>query len=766
LNFSLRWRSIVALGLALGFLSACSLDPNVRKQKDFESGKIFFAKGQYAAAASEFGKAVKIDPAYADAHYQLGESYMLLGQSDRAVQEFSRTVDLRPDDYSARLAMANLLVLGHNFAPAKEQAEWLLKNRPNDPAVHAAVSSLLAEQGDLPGAIAEMQKTINLAPNYWEPYLSLALLQAKNGQTDAAEASFKKVIAMDAKQDQPRVLLGRFYQSENRPADAEQQFRDAMALTPGDMSPREALAKVYEAEGKGSAAEGVLEQANKDLPHDPESLLALSNFYFTSGNLDKAVAEYDALYRERPNDLNVKKKYIQLLIQTKHYEAARSLVNGILKSNASDSDALVYRSEMEISAGDVNDAAQTLQTVVGNAPRNSEAHYVLGVALDKQGFAERAESEWRQALDLDPDSVDAERALADAALQKGDMSALQDAANQLIRMEPEAPEGYALRALSSINRNQFDAAERDVQRAIDVAPQNAYGYVQLGNLRLAEKQYNDAAKAFQDALDRNPDSVDALRGLMSTYAAQKQTDKAIAAAKAQIGKVPANSGFYDLLGAALFHFANDLNGAETALENSVALDGSDADAVIQLCQVEAEKGEMGTAIATGQQGLKQNPRQAGISLVLGDLYAAQSDWKDAESAYQNAVTINSLNPVALNDLARAMVHAGGSLDSAMSLAQTARRAMPESPAVVDTMGWIYFERGEYSMAIDSLEQAMALERNHAAKDDPDIEYHLGMAYEKANQPALAREHFEHVLKTDPNYRSAAEVKAELIRLKS
>ena len=79
-------RVLLALSLALGFLSACSLNPNVRKQKDFENGQAFFEKGQYAAAATEFSKAIKIDPSFADAHYQLGQAYMLMEQPDHAIQ--------------------------------------------------------------------------------------------------------------------------------------------------------------------------------------------------------------------------------------------------------------------------------------------------------------------------------------------------------------------------------------------------------------------------------------------------------------------------------------------------------------------------------------------------------------------------------------------------------------------------------------------------------------------------------------------------------
>jgi tetratricopeptide (TPR) repeat protein len=252
---------------------------------------------------------------------------------------------------------------------------------------------------------------------------------------------------------------------------------------------------------------------------------------------------------------------------------------------------------------------------------------------------------------------------------------------------------------------------------------------------------------------------------MKSYVAQKQPAKAIAAARAQIEAAPDKSGFYELLGSALFHLMKDLNGAEPALEKSVALDGN-TDAVLDLCQVQAGKGEIDQAIATATKAMQQNPRQDNVATTLGDLYAAKSDWKDAEAAYQNAVNANPQNAAAANDLARAMIHTGGNLDEAMALAQTARRALPDSPSVVDTMGWIYFQRGEYTLAVDSLQQALNLESLHQMPDNPDIQFHLGMAYEKANQPALARQHFEHVLKSDPNYRDADQIKAELGRLKS
>jgi cellulose synthase operon protein C len=760
------WRLMTAACLIAGTFSGCSFNPNARKQKYFEDGDSFFQKGDFREAEIEFAKAIKIDPRYADAHYQLARTYLKLHEPDRAYSELVATVELRPGDYEARLAMVNLLIVSQRYHQAKEQSDLLLRTRPSDPAVHEETSALLAAQGKVADAIGQIQQSIALAPKQWEPYLSLALLQLRENQPDAAELNLKKVIALNPKAMQARLLLGVYYQSRNRPDVAEQQFRDAIGLSPNSIEPRQALAKLYLAENKYAAAEEVLTKTVHDLPHDPHSLLALSNFYFLTGKLDKSIAAYDVLYQEHPNDMQIKKKYIQLLIQTRQYDQARKLVAEILKASPADNDALLYRSQLQISDGDTNDAEQTLQIIIKNAPADGDAYYALGVAFDKQGFLDRAVDEWRQVLRINPNSLDAERAVADAAMREGEMHTLEDAATQLIRLQPSAPEGYALRALSKMNLKEYEDAEADVRRAIAVGPQSAFGYVEMGNLMILQSHYTQAAAAYEEALDRDANSIDALRGLVNTYIAQKQIDRAITVVKTQIIKSPANSGFYNLLGGLLFHGKRDFDSADAALEKSIALDQHNADAWAQLSEVRVAKGNLEQAISTAEQALKTNPRQANLYILLGELYESKSDWKQAANAYQSALDFNSQNPVASINLARVILGTGKNLDVALALAQTARRGLPDSPSVVDTLGWIYYQQGRYDMALGSLEQALRLQEKSQMPDNPDIHYHLGMAYEKAKQPALAREQFEHVLKTDPQFRGAAEIKAALARIKS
>src|ERR1051326_8001319 len=77
-------RQHLILTLIVIFSSACSRDPNLRKQKYFQSGRNYFEKGKYREASIEFVNAIKIDPRYAEAHHQLAETYLKLQQPQSA----------------------------------------------------------------------------------------------------------------------------------------------------------------------------------------------------------------------------------------------------------------------------------------------------------------------------------------------------------------------------------------------------------------------------------------------------------------------------------------------------------------------------------------------------------------------------------------------------------------------------------------------------------------------------------------------------------
>ena len=745
--------------------SACSRDPNVIKQKHFRRGEEYSQKGKLREAEIEYRNALKVDSNYADARHQLGLLYVRMQDWPHAYEELTRAVELQPEDFQSHIDLARLLIVAGDAQQATQEIDLLLKKWPNNSQSHFMSANLLAAKNDLPAAIAEVEKAISLDSTDANLYMNLGVMQIRIGETDAAEKNLNHAIELNPKEMRSRLLLAGLYQSHNRFPDAEQQLQSAIQADSQNPDPRAAMARLYLEEGRKAEAESFLQRAKQDFPNNSAGYRMLGDFYYLTGDVDNALTEYAALNKEHPKDVQVKKNYIELLILKNRDADARKLNDELLKADPNDNDALIYRGQLQLRAGDAKSAVATLQTVVKNDPNNAAAHYQLGAAHQQLGNLDGARSEWLDAMRLRPDQIQTVRALAGLSLRQGDMTTLEQTSNQMITLQPASPEGYALHAIVNINRNKFDEAEKDARKSIEVAPQSSFGYVQMGNLKFTQKQYKDAAQFFQQSLDRNAGSTDALRGLMNTYLAAKKPDQAVAAIQSQIAKSPNISEFYDLLGVA--HARNkDIKNAEAAFGKALELDPNNFDAIINLGEIEASNGDIDRAIALYEQAVKSHSHEAPLEIFLGRLYESKHDWKKAEGAYQNALAIKPDDPLASNSLANVMVQDGGNFDVALSLAQTARHGLPDSPFVADTLGWIYYKKGAYTSSVSLLEEAIKLREKSKLPDSADLHYHLGLAYEKTDQRKLARQQLERVLQIDPNYGAAGDVKKQLAQLKS
>jgi tetratricopeptide (TPR) repeat protein len=768
---SIAVRLLPCLMIAAVF-TACTRDPNVRKQKYFESGEKYFALGRYREAVIQYSNAIQIDPRFAQAHYQLSQAYLKLADRQRAYPELTRTVELAPDNYRARTDLANLLVTVRNpdgsptqdaLDKAKVQLDVLRAKRPNNPETYEAWANYYAAQNDLNAAIQEISAGVTADPGRSESYLLLALLELRSNQPDEAKKNFQKAVQVDPKAMNAQLALGGFYQSHNQLAEAEHQFQNAITIDPKNPAPRAALVRLLMQEGKKGEIESFLRQTKKDLADNPEGYRMLGDYYFATGDLDKAVTEYSSLHSDHPKDPQVRKNYIQLLILKNRLEEAGKLDNEILKFSPHDVDALVYKGQIQLRQNDTGGAVQSLQTALQNDPNNAVAHYQMGIAYAQQHDSGRAEQEWQKAVSIRPDLTDAQKALASVQMSHGEIDAVMQTAQQIITTQPFSPDGYLLKCVAELARQKYADAQHDAEEAMKRAPQAPAPYFQLGNVHLAQKHFADAEKWYQQSLDKNPAFSEALSGLMNTYFAQKQFDKAIAAANAQIAKVPNNSEFYDLLGTALFNGKKDYPGAEAALRKAVDLDKNNTDALEKLGKVQVQEGSADKALALYLQSIKDNPREVRFYILAGELYEAKQNWDQAKAMYQQALSISPDHPLASNNLAYVILQQGGNVDVAMGMAQTARRGMPNSPNAADTLGWAYYHKGIYQSAISQFQEALRLNEKNGGPDDAVLHYHLGLAYQKSNQNGLARQQLEKAVKLSPDN---ADVRKALSELRS
>jgi len=750
-------------------LTGCSRDPNVRKQKYLESGQRYFDKGQYREAEIQFENAIQVDSRFADAHYKLALAAMKLQQWPTAYQELSTTVQIiQPDTndpnalkllYAAHLDLANLLILGRQFNDAKEHLDLLEKKRP-DADFYIARANYYAGTNDTKDALEDLKQALKLDPSRSDTYLNLAMFQMRGQDWNGAEDSFKEAVKLSPKSTNALVSLGNFYQTRGRFPEAEQAFRQAITAAADDPNPRLSLASLYMAENKPGEAEEFLRQSKKDFPNNPVGYRMLGDFYFSNNQLDKATAEYASLYRDHAKDMVVKKNYIQLLILKDRLDDARKLNDEVVKAKPDDQDAQVYKGEIEIRSGRASDAVNTLQAVLKNDPDNAVAHYQQGLAFDQLGNTNRAEAEWRDAVRLRPDIVEAHRALAGVAIHRSDASALAQEADQIIALQPSAPDGYLLRAVADIDRKNYATADENIHRSLEKQPNNPGAYVQLGNLRMAQTQFADAQRAYQQALDQDPNSTDALGGVLNVDLVQKQPDRAIATAKTQLAIYPKNVGFHIMMGQLLLEQKKDLAGAEQEFKQASDLDKKNSEAMVKLGLVQNLRGATDQALQTYLDGAKINPKEVAFYLLAGGIYEAKQDWDNAKQQYQKVLQIQPDNPLASNNLAYVMLEQGGNVEVAFAMAQTARRQLPDNPNSADTLGWAFYHKGVYTSAITQFKAALKKEPDNAL-----FNYHLGLAYAKSGQAALARQQLDRVLKINPNFPDVDQLRRALAEAK-
>jgi cellulose synthase operon protein C len=146
-------------------------------------------------------------------------------------------------------------------------------------------------------------------------------------------------------------------------------------------------------------------------------------------------------------------------------------------------------------------------------------------------------------------------------------------------------------------------------------------------------------------------------------------------------------------------------------------------------------------------------------VLLAELEDSRGNWQKAQEYYQKAVQVRPDYPPAANNLAFLMLEHGLNTDVALTLAQTARRGLPESSSTADTLGWAYYNKGAYRSAVELLQEAEKM-----APEDPGVHYHLGLTYDKLGDEARARRELERTLQINPKHPRNQEIRQLLSRL--
>ncbi len=725
-------------------------------QKYLESGRRFSSDGKYREAAIQYLNALKVDDDFAEAHYELAQTYEHLGEFNEAIGELERTVELLPSNYPARVDLGNLLFAGGRTEDAQQQAEFVVVAQPDNPGVHALLSAIAVRQGQKDQALVEIRRALELDPNRAAFHDDLALLQAAD-QTKSrfVEAELKKAVALDSKSVNPHLLLAAFYANNNRLQEAEKTSWDAVATDPRSLAARVNVAQVILKEGDRARAEEVLGQAAQELADSPQGVRLLADYYVDSGQLDNARTEFSNLVAKYPKNESVRKGYIRVLLEEKDYASARALVAGLMKDGSNDPEAEALDGIVLLNDGNANGALIALSDSARDSPKDAFIQFWLGKAALAAGDSTLAEKSFRMSVELNPSARDAQVELAKIAHQRGDTGLLASVSENMIATSPHTPDGYVWQAIAEMNRDSQDKAEADLHTALHIDPQCSQAYLELGKLRFEQKRFPEGVTLLEQALQHNSDSIEALRLLIGYDLFRKQPARALARLNAQIEKNQSDSCLFDLLTELEIQDKKFDQAAGTA-EKAVRLNSADGEAVMLFAQIAVLRGQTANEIAAWERLSNEHPDNAGMLAVLGTLEESRGNLGKAVSYYKKSLLVQPQQPVAANNLAYQMLLDGDMANEALTLAQTARLLMPNSPNAADTLAWAYYCNGTYGFARNLLEDAISTDPKNAT-----MQYHLGMVYSKLKDKNHAQIHLKNAIAIERNSQAAKDAQKAL-----
>lgn len=157
----------------------------------------------------------------------------------------------------------------------------------------------------------------------------------------------------------------------------------------------------------------------------------------------------------------------------------------------------------------------------------------------------------------------------------------------------------------------------------------------------------------------------------------------------------------------------------------------------------------GPLLATADQGGE-------VRFLRGAAYETAGKIPEAEAELTAALADQPNQPAFLNYLGYLWVDSGTKVEEGAALIARAHAAEPQDGNIQDSLGWAQYRQGQYALAVDTLEAAVAKEPANAEIND-----HLGDAYWQVGRKREASWQWSRVLTLAPDDERRTAVEAKI-----
>lgn len=726
-----------------------------------------------------------------------GDAYLGLDQPEAAREAFSSALELQSENLDARLGVVSSFVAEENFVQARGAIDRVLEAHPDNPRgwlysgslnlslrelesaeanfivaleladsqqdvsarleAQAGLAEILLQQGNVDAARVYVEQLVAVAPNSLETKVLTASIAANDKDWATAQLNLQQVLQLEPDYRPAQILLGAVHLESGNLSQAEMYLSAAVAAEPDDITARQMLAETQLQLQKADAAQQALAPILKGSSADSITLQMAARASLGRRDISSALDFLRRGVKENPRDVNLQFQLAYTLIEAGIIAEAQSILDAI---DVSGSEQDAYRRDALGVLTAMKDrnawaALKTARLLAENYSDRSEALNLLGAAELANQNIQGARASFERATILDSSDVVSRRYLAEIEESIGDLASAAARYKSVLADQPDA--AWAMFALGRIAfyQENYQGAVESFNRAYEADPDNpdfrfglAKAQKQLGKPELAQ---STLGQDIEGSLDHLPSAV--MLGMLK--AESGNLEGALEIAKRLQERYPGDPAPYAFEGEVHLIKGNPAF-ADELYQKALSI-GPVQGIALRAFQIKRQLG-MNGAEQPLVDYLENRPLDNDVRLVLAEAYLQMEDLSKSISTYEQVVSEDPVNVVALNNLAWNYYLVDD--PRALETAKKAYDAMPDNGVIADTLGWIMLEQGAVEDGERLLRQAIEMDQGHQAE----IRYHHAVALSKLGKMDEAQRALSELLAGDEEFASRMDAERLLAEL--
>ncbi len=500
---------------------------------------------------------------------------------------------------------------------------------------------------------------------------------------------------------------------QGQPALAIQFLSMLVKKSPDQNLPRLQLAELLLHANKVDEAithiDAVLGESTPDsatTPDQAEPFILRARATAMSGESETALDILTELLSRQPDLLNARLLHVTILVSLKRPDEAHQSIVAGLRSNESPQ-LWKLQADLFIRQNRLDEAVRSLEAMRKLDADDETPVLLLHQIALRQNKSARAEQILRDYIEQQPESILVRNTLGRLLVQSGRLQEAIGIYKGLVR-----DTGGTSEALSA-----------------------------LGLLYYQTKEYENAAAQFRQAL-KNSSSEQSRFYLAASLEALGKT----AEAKQLYMRINRKSIAYadaQLRLANMEFAAKEFRAAEKRTKAILKTDADNANGYTLLSSIYLVQGKYRKLLDETESALSLPQITSRLLFNRAIAYEYFKEFEGVEKSLQRLLASDPGHAEALNFLGYIYAEQGLKLTEAETLIKRALKQKPDDGYYLDSLAWVYFQRGDYKKAIEL--QTSAIEK---IADDPVMYEHMGDILWKDNQHEAARNHWKRAIELD------------------